>query len=61
MSTPGSRRKRGFLGEVSGCCGDARQEKRRQDMRYGEGEEQVMWGGGGMCVRSDVMSGRNRR
>jgi len=25
------------------------------------GEEQEMWGGGGMWVRSDVTSGRNRR
>jgi len=25
------------------------------------GEEQEMWGGGGIRVRSDVMSGRNRR
>jgi len=61
MSTPRSRRKRGYLGEASRCCGDARQEKRRQDVRYGGGEEQEMWGGGGMWVRSDVTSGRNRR
>ena len=33
MNTPGSRRKRGYLGEASGCSGDARQEKRRQDER----------------------------
>ena len=61
MSTPGSRRKRGYLGEASGCCGDARQEKRGQEVRGGGGEEQEMWSGGGMWVRSDVTSERNRR
>jgi len=61
MSTPGSIRKRGYLGEASGSCGDAREQKSRQDVRYGAGEEQEMWAAGGLWVRSDVMSGRNRR
>jgi len=30
-------------------------------VRYEAGEEQEMWGGGGMLVRSNVTSGRNRR
>jgi len=60
MSTPRSRRQIGSLGEASGCCGDGRQEKRSQDVKYGAGEGQEMWGGRGMSVRSDITSGRNR-
>jgi len=33
MSTPRIRRKRWYLGEATGCCGDGRQEKGRQDVR----------------------------
>ena len=60
MGTPGSRRKRRSLEKASGCCEDGRQERRSQDMRYGAGKVPDMWGGSGMSVRSNVISGCNQ-